>query len=122
MFRLRNTASPNSCIALPVEFAVAGKSSAIRGGVLMENPAGAAPIGSFSVILTTVRPVLPRDTATASMLLSAHKESENSDAQVNATTCTNRRRQLQGKGRVCGALISFAPDRPTAGGFAFRPS
>ncbi len=50
---------------------VSGKSSAIRGGLLIAKPAGGLGNGAFSVNRTIVRPELPLDTARFSMLFAA---------------------------------------------------
>src|SRR6202040_978578 len=63
--------SPISCAERPSPLPVSGKSSAMRGGLLIANPAGGLASGAFKVNLTTVRPELPLDTVSPSMLLPA---------------------------------------------------
>ena len=57
--RLRSAGSPTSCAVRPSPLPVSGKSSAMRGGLLIANPAGGLASGDFSVNLTMVRPERP---------------------------------------------------------------
>ncbi len=66
--RLRSDPSSIARCAAPRLFAVSRKSSAIRGGLAMANPAGGLAGADLRVNFTTVRPEEPLATLTASML------------------------------------------------------
>src|SRR6185437_7638459 len=66
--RLRSAESSIARCEVPRLLPVSRKSSAMRGGLAMANPAGGLAGGAFSVNLTIVRPDVPLDTATLSML------------------------------------------------------
>ena len=69
--RLRNAGSATSRCVTPMPLAVSRKSSAIRGGLCTEKPAGGFAGGDFSWNLTMVLPEDPRVTLTCSRLLPA---------------------------------------------------
>ena len=70
-FRLRSVGLSTGRWLLGSALDVSGKSSAIRGGFAMANPAGGFAGGAFSVNFTTVRPDAPRVTETCSIALDA---------------------------------------------------
>ena len=81
----------------PRPFAVSRKSSAMRGGLAIAKPAGGLAGGALSWNRTIVRPELPRDTVTCSMLLAACASAM--PASASAQNAASRSRANRGARR-----------------------